>query len=298
MKKIVITGAQGLLGEACCRLLKDDYLIIPLTRADVDLSDTIKLSETLSRLEFDFLINNAAMSGLEQCLDQPEKAMQVNSTAPRVMAEICHQKGSKMLQVSTDYVLEGRKNIIHEEASRTHGSGVYSKTKLAAEQAVMQACENSVIGRVSWLFGYGRETFVDQVVNTALAGERACYIWDKFSVPNFSDDLVPVLSELLESTLKGVVHLTNDGIPESWFSYASKIMLIATKLGIVNADLSLIDKSNLDDITFFRQDRPRFTAMRPKRLSEELNTRVRNWEDGVKEYLLRKYENSLTNKEF
>jgi dTDP-4-dehydrorhamnose reductase len=73
MKKIVITGAQGLLGEACCRLLKDDYLIIPLTRADVDLSDTIKLSETLSRLEFDFLINNAAMSGLEQCLDQPEK---------------------------------------------------------------------------------------------------------------------------------------------------------------------------------------------------------------------------------
>jgi dTDP-4-dehydrorhamnose reductase len=66
----------------------------------------------------------------------------------------------------------------------------------------------------------------------------------------------------------------------------------------VNADLSLIDKTNLDDITFFRQDRPRFTAMRPKRLSEELNTKVRNWEDGVKEYLLRKYENSLTNKEF
>jgi dTDP-4-dehydrorhamnose reductase len=238
------------------------------------------------------------MSGLEQCLDLPEKAMLVNTAAARVMAEICHKKGSKMLQVSTDYVLDGRENIIHEETSRTRVSGVYSETKLAAEQAVMQACENSLIGRVSWLFGYGRETFVDQVVNTALAGERACYIWDKFSVPNFCDDLVPVLSELLESDLKGVVHLTNDAVPETWFSYAEKIMRIAMNLGILNDDLSLIDKNNLDDITFFRQDRPRYTAMRPKRLSEELNTRVRNWEFGLKEYLIKKYENSLTNKEF
>jgi dTDP-4-dehydrorhamnose reductase len=278
--------------------LKGDYLLIPLSRAEIDLSNAGDLSDVLSGLEFDFLINSAAMSGLEQCLDRPEIAAQVNTDAPRIMAEICHQRGAKMIQISTDYVLDGRENVIHEETSRTRGSGVYSQTKLAAEHAVMHACENSVIGRVSWLFGYGRETFVDQVVNTALKGEQACYIWDKFSVPNFSDDLVPVISELLESELMGVVHLTNDAEPETWFTYAEKVMQTAINLGILNDNSSLIDKNNLDDITFFKQERPRYTAMKPKRLSEELNTRVRNWEFGVREYLLRKYENSLTNKKF
>lgn len=297
MKRIVITGAQGLLGEACYRLLKDEYEVITLTRDEVDLTDAGKLSDLLSGLEFDFLINTAAMSGLEQCLDQPEKAEQVNTDAPRIMAEICHQKGAKMLQISTDYVLDGRENIIHDETSRTRGSGVYSKTKLAAEQAVMQGCEDSIIGRVSWLFGYGRETFVDQVVNTARAGEQASYIWDKFSVPNFSDDLVTVMSQLLESELTGIVHLTNDAEPETWFSYAEKVTRIAIDLGILNDDLNLTDKSNLDDITFFKQERPRHTAMLPKRLSEELNVRVRNWQYGVREYLLRKHGNPLTNKE-
>ena len=294
MKRIVIIGGKGLLGEACTRLLKDEYLVTSLTRTDVDLADSNKLSDVLNGLEFDFLINCAAMSGLEQCLGHPEKAMQINTNAPRIMAEICNHKGSKMMQISTDYVLDGRKNIIHDENSNTRGSGIYSQTKLAAEQAVMQACEKSVIGRVSWLFGYGRETFVDQVVNTALAGERACYIADKFSVPNFSDDLVPVIRELLESELTGVVHLTNDAEPESWYSYAEKVLQVALSLGLLNKGLNLIDRSNLEEITFFKQERPRYTAMKPRRLSEELNTRVRNWESGVREYLSRKYENSLT----
>lgn len=296
MKRIVITGAHGLLGEACCRLLKADYAVLPFTRSVVDLSDLQKLSDVLSGIEFDFLINTAAMSGLEQCLDQPESAEKVNADAPRLMAEICQNIGAKMLQISTDYVLDGRENRMHDESSPTRGSGVYSQTKLAAEQSVMQACENSIIGRVSWLFGYGRETFVDQVVNNALRGERVSYIGDKFSVPNFSDDLVPAMCALLESDLTGIVHLTNDAEPESWYSYAGKVLNTARSLGIVNNDMSVIDESKLDDISFFRQERPRYTAMKPRRLSEEFNIKVRNWEDGMRDYLLWKAGNSLTNK--
>jgi dTDP-4-dehydrorhamnose reductase len=298
MRTIVITGAKGLLGEACCRLLKDDYLLIPLTRADVDFTNTGELSDVLSRLKFDYLINNAAMSGLEQCLDHPEIAMQVNVVAPKMMAEICDQKSAKMLQISTDYVLDGRANKVHDEFSQTRESGVYSKTKIASELAVTEACENSIIGRVSWLFGYGRETFVDQVMNTALRGDQACYIWDKYSIPNFCDDLVPVMSELLESKITGVVHLSNDADPETWFSYAEKVIKIAIDLGILNECFNSIDQSNLDEIAFFKQERPRYTAMRPRRLLEEATVRVRNWECGVRDYLSRKYENSLTDEKF
>lgn len=296
MKKIIITGAGGLLGEASCRLLAEHYEVIPLSRAEVDLADAGKLSDYLDGLDFDYLINTAAMSGLEQCLDQPETAYQVNTEAPRVLARICQQKGAKMMQISTDYVLDGRENKIHDEASPPRGSGVYSQTKLDAEKLVMQECENSVIGRVSWLFGHGRSTFVDQVIETAQKGERGGYISNKFSVPNFSDYLVPVMSKLLESNLTGIVHLTNDAEPESWFSYAEKIVKNAINLGMLNENLNLLDKKELSDITFFKEERPQYTVMRPKRLSEELSARVENWEAGVRQYLKQKLENSLTNR--
>lgn len=296
MKKIVIIGTNGLLGEACSRLLSDDYEVIPLTRAEVDLADADQLSCLLNHLDFDFLINTAAMSGLEACLDNPELAEQVNTAAPRVMAEICQQKGAKMMQVSTDYVLDGRENVIHEETSATRASGVYSRTKLEAEQAVMQVCEDSVIARVSWLFGHGRATFVDHVINTALAGEVGCYISDKLSVPNFCDFLVPVMGELLESDAKGVIHLTNDADAESWFSYAEKIIQVAINLGMLNNNSNLLVQNNMEGNLSFREERPRYTAMRPKRLSEELGLAVRDWKVGLERYLRQKSENSLTNK--
>ncbi len=296
MKKIVITGAKGLLGEACCRLFSNDYEVFALTRADIDLADIDQLPGLLRGMEFDYLVNTAAMSGLEHCLDEPELAKKVNRDAPRVMAEICHERGAKMLQVSTDYVLDGREDVVHEESSETRGSCVYSATKLAAEKLVLEACENSVIGRVSWLFGRGRATFVDQVMNTALAGERGSYISDKYSVPNFSDFLVPVMGRVLESNIQGIVHLTNNSEAESWYSYAEKIIGIAINLGMLNDNFDIIDKNKLDEISFFREERPRYTAMRPKRLSEELNVEVGNWEEGVRCYLKQKSENSLTNK--
>lgn len=285
MKRIVITGANGLLGEACCRLLSDDYVVIPVTRADVDFSDLQKLSDFLGGLDFDYMINNAALSGLEQCLENPEIAAKVNMEAPRLMAEICQQKGAKMMQVSTDYVLDGRENKIHGETAPTRASSIYSQTKLGAEHEVMRACEGSIVTRVSWLFGRGRATFVNQVLNSALRGERARYIGDKFSVPNFCDDLVPAMSALLQSELTGVVHLTCDSEPESWFSYAEKIIGIAKSIGLLSEGIVDIGRSKMEDITFFKQERPRYTAMKPIRLANEINLEVRNWEDGLREYL-------------
>ena len=137
---------------------------------------------------------------------------------------------------------------------------------------------------------------MDQVLYSAFLGKRAGYFGDKFSVPNFSDDLVPVMSTLLESNLTGIVHLSNDAAPESWFSYAGKILATARCLGLLNDDLYEIDQSKLDDIGIFRQERPRYTAMKPRRLAEELNLSIRNWELGLREYLSQKPEIPLTDK--
>lgn len=297
MERVVITGANGLLGEALCRILRVNYEVIPLTRTEVDLADSKKLSAYVNELEFDYLINTAAVSGLEQCMDDPEMARLVNAVAPKIMAEICHHKEAKMIQISTDYVLDGSENVYHADNLPTmmRGSSVYSQTKLAAEIAVTETCENSIIARVSWLFGHGRDSFVDQVITTALAGDHAAYISDKFSIPNFSDDLAPVMQSLLDSDLTGIIHLTNDATPESWFTYAEKIIKTAISLGILNDNMRLISKNKLDEIQVFKQERPRYTAMRPRRLLEELNVRVRNWETGLREFLLQKHENSLTN---
>ncbi len=305
MKKILVTGANGLFGEACCRIFQESsgYDVIPMTRADADLADLVSLRKYLNKLEFDVLINTAAMSGLEQCLENPVLASRVNTDAPEVMAEVCRDKGAKMIQISTDYVLDGREEVLHSDLVdfteistrvRTRASGVYSTTKLESEQAVLKASSSHVVARVSWLFGHGRESFVDQVVKAAHAGEIGNYVNDKFSVPNFCDDLVPAVMSIIASDTSGVFHLTNNAEPESWYTYAKKVVEIATNLGVINHCSVEINTQKLVDIQCFKEERPRFTAMLPQRLKEECHFEVENWKNGVRLYLDQKYGNSLT----
>ena len=109
MIRALLTGSTGRLGSAFASLWANDpdVTVRPLTRDDADLSQPDTLREILREHDFDTLINPAAVSGLEECLDQPELAHAVNVQAPTVMAEICQEKCARFIHISTDYVFDG-----------------------------------------------------------------------------------------------------------------------------------------------------------------------------------------------
>jgi len=296
--KIAILGANGLLGEACMRVfaLKTGVEAIGITREDLDLKDQSAVKEYMESQDYDVCIYAAAISGLEDCLENPIDAMKVNALAPEIISSISHEKGAKMVYISTDYVLDGEKECRPDEDAIAAPINAYGKTKREGELRVMEKSPDALVCRVSWLFGRGRSTFVDQVVH---ADREASYIGDKFSVPNYCDDLAQALVELLDrkdgKNASGVLHLVNSAEPESWYSFAKEVVYSANHLGLTKSYSQSILSTDLADAHFFKEARPRHTAMISKRLENEFGVEIMNWKQGLEEYLLWKRDHDLTN---
>lgn len=135
---------------------------------------------------------------------------------------------------------------------------------------------------------------MDQVLSTALTGDEGTYISDKVSVPNFCDDLVNALHGLLEKNATGVLHLSCPSEPESWHSYALKVVKTAQKLGLLNKIEPRINASFLKDAHFFKEQRPKFTAMASERIAEEFGIELPDWQVGLENFLRLYQENRLT----
>lgn len=291
--RVLLTGSTGRLGGAFLSLWGNStdcpYEVVALTRDDVDLSKPDDLRRALERLspEVDVIVNPAAVSGLEECLDHPELAQAVNVEAPRVMAEFCAEKGIRFVHFSTDYVFGGEKEGRKSEDDETGAVNVYGMSKREGELAVLESCPDALICRVSWLFGPAspsRLSHFDHVLNRALTGESQRLIGDKFSMPTFTYDIVRWVEVLLKNQRSGVYHLCNSGEPESWMSYAKKVCLLAQDYGYDTANAELIH-TLIAEATFFREKRPQYTAMLPARISEEGLVWPRHWMEAAKEYL-------------
>lgn len=287
MKTCVVFGSAGLLGEAFCRKLASaDYTLIPVTRAEVDLRDSSDLSHFLDSQSFDLVVNCAGMTGLEQCMDHPEDAKRVNTLAPKIMAEKCERAGAMFVHFSTDYVFDGNREGWVDESDPTNPVNHYGLTKLEGELAVRGACPEALIARVSWIFGQGRASVVEQVLDAVNSDEwPKTYISDKYSIPNYADDLVDICLSLLAKQATGVVHLCSAGPMSSWHMYASEIIKIAKELELLPEDCALPQELLLQDATFFRATRPKWTAMKSSRL-ESMGVNRPDWQDGLRRFLL------------
>lgn len=284
--KVSVFGSAGLLGEALVRHYRDlGKEVVAYTRADVDLSLAESVEEVLARDSSDLLLNAAGMTGLEACLDDPEGAHKVNVLAPALMAQNCQRKGSQFVHFSTDYVFSGAEAKVLTESDTPSPINVYGETKLAGETKVLEANSDALVCRVSWLFGQGRKGFVDQVVASTLADLSQEYIADKWSVPNFTDDLAEMCHQLVMKRASGVVHLCSTGGNVSWHEYALEVLKQMQELQLSMTEGKTITPSEMDSIAAFRAKRPRHTCLISERLYDEFGVQPRDWKKGLRTFL-------------
>lgn len=282
--KYLVIGAGGLLGEAFVRILAEggEHEVVGLVRADVDLCDEGKLERILSELKFNVLINCAGLTGLEACLDNSDLARAVNVEAPRVMARVCGDVGARFVHFSTDYVFSGDDVEELDETCEVRAINDYGVSKEEGEREVLEMNSDALIARVSWVFGRGRRQFVDQVIENAQS-TGVEYIGDKWSVPNYADDLVAMTLGCLEHSMDGVVHLVSSGGGVSWHEYALAVLELGREVGILDEGYELPNESRMSEVQAFRAKRPVNTVMISNRM-EWLKTDF-GWRDGIRRYL-------------
>ena len=166
-KRIVIIGAGGRLGAALQREYRGKFDVFGLDRTQLDVADGKRIADLIGPLQFDVLINAAALTNVDYCETNRDEAFRINAEAPRLLAEICRDKGAKLIHISTDYVFDGDKREPYTEEDEARPISVYGESKRAGEENVLAVQDRHLVVRVSWVFGPDRPSFIDAVIKRA-----------------------------------------------------------------------------------------------------------------------------------
>ncbi|MBE6364742.1 MAG: dTDP-4-dehydrorhamnose reductase [Lentisphaerae bacterium] len=225
-EKILLTGGNGMLGRTICRILGDRFEIVPTDLPDVDITKVDSLVNAVEKYSPVAVIHCAAMTAVDKCESEKEKAFLLNQQGTANVAEVCRHAGIRLLAISTDYVFDGSSAEAYSEYDPANGGNtVYGQSKFAGEEAIRKIYpENSLICRISWLYGFGGPSFLHTML--ALADGRhpeLKVVADQVGNPTSAVSVAHKLGELLQHPeINGTIHLTCEG-EASWYEFAVEI---------------------------------------------------------------------------
>jgi len=238
---VLVTGGDGQVGRALRPLLPSARYA---TREELDVTDQGRANDAIA--DVDMVVHLAAMTDVDRCEREPRLAEEVNGTGSRNVAAAARSAGARVIGVSSDYVFDGTATGEYSEADQPRPLSVYGRTKLAGEQALLEASENTVI-RTSWVYGDGRN-FIRTILRAAAAGRALAVVDDQLGRPTAADDLARAIVHLLSIEPPRLVHVTGDGPPTSWAGVA-ELSLAAAGLAVPVEHVSTIEYGRRMDST-------------------------------------------------
>lgn len=278
--KIVITGCDGQLGKEIVKQLNREEKIsgnelFALNRLKLDISDFNNVNKYISSIKPDVVINCAAFTKVDLCEDEIELAYKINSIGPKNLSICCEKVNAKLVQISTDYVFDGKNKNLYREDDITNPQSVYGKSKLLGEKYVQDFCSKYFIIRTAWLYGDGNN-FVNTMLKLSESKDEINVVNDQIGTPTSTVDLAKVILKLIYTENYGLYHGTNKGYC-SWYDFAKKIFEIKKidiKVNPINSE-EYISKVK----------RPQYSVLDNFLLRIINLDEFRNWEDALYEYL-------------
>lgn len=241
--RIAVLGAAGQLGRDLCTRLQGE--VVPLTRADADLTRAAELRSRLDAVRPDVVVNCAAYNLVDRAEAEPEAAFAVNAWGVRELAAYCGERDALLVHFSTDHVfgLDSQRNTPWREDEAPGPGSVYGLSKLAGEYVVRARCLRHLVIRTCGLYGQPGQggkggNFVRTMLRLAEQGKPLRVVGDQVCTPTATTDLAEAVATLLTRGATGLFHLTNAGAC-SWYDFACAIFAISG----VGADVTSISSA-------------------------------------------------------
>lgn len=219
--KILVTGANGMLGQDLCPILEDVGAFVIET--DVDTLDITKgdaVEQALTEIHPDMVIHCAAYTNVDKAEDELETAKLINVTGTENIAKICGKLDIPLVYISTDYVFDGTKTEPYTPDDMPNPLNNYGLTKLQGEEAVKTHCTKYYIARTSWLYGHYGKNFVETMISLAEKAELKV-VDDQIGCPTWTVELANGILKLLSKPY-GTYHICGSG-STSWYGFAQEI---------------------------------------------------------------------------
>ena len=226
----MILGGDSQLGRAISKHLAFEGIdFISLNRAQLDVTNRKAIERCFASESPDVVLNTAAWTNVDSAEMNEDEAFQINALGPKYLAEACSMSGSKLIQISTDYVFSGMATFPWSEASELSPVSAYGRTKASGEQFVsMLYPNNTFIVRTAWLYSPWGKNFVKTILRIALNEKREVeVVSDQVGQPTSALDLSKQICDLIDSDAHpGIFHGTNSG-EVSWFELARRIFQLS-----------------------------------------------------------------------
>ena len=274
---VLVVGAAGQLGEATAARLAAEHRVIPLVRADLDVTRFTDVITHLRSINPDVVINCAGYNHVDQAQNDQEAVMNANAFAVRALARAAAETNALLVHYSSDFVFAGTAAMPYTEADRPEPQSVYAQSKLLGEWMAADAPQHYVL-RVESLFGGPkRRSSIDRIADAVRSGADAPVFVDRVVSPSFVNDVVDATRHLLRTRPAfGTYHCVNSG-HATWLDVGREI---ARLLGKSDQSLKPV---RVKDVSL-PAPRPQYAALSNAKLAAT-GFVMPTWQDAIARYL-------------
>jgi dTDP-4-dehydrorhamnose reductase len=304
MKKILITGSNGLLGQKLVALLvnKPDIELIATAKgqnrasilegydyASMDITSENEVLEVIGTYRPDVIIHTAAMTNVDQCETERDLCWQMNVKAVEYLVKACEPIDCFLVHLSTDFIFDGEAGPYDENAT-AHPISYYGDSKWAAERLLLDSKIRWAIARTVLVYGIvhdmSRTNIILWVKKSLEEGKNIKVVTDQFRTPTLAEDLAMGCWLIAEKEAKGI------------YNISGKDLLTPYDMAIKTADFFKLDKSliSMADSSTFSQPakRPPKTGFIIDKAISLLGYQPRSFEQGI-EIVAHQFEEAKKN---
>lgn len=296
MLNILVTGSNGQLGSEIRELVdvstvtgeaeathpREKTQFFFTDRTTLDITDPHAITNFVNSNNINVIINCAAYTAVDKAESDEIIADKINHLAVKYLAQISKEKNIKLIHISTDYVFDGTNHMPYKEDDQVNPNGVYGKTKLDGETAMIAINPaNSIIIRTSWVYSSFGANFVKTMLRLGKEKESLGVIFDQVGTPTYARDLAKAILEIMPKIHNDKIEIynyTNEGVL-SWYDFAKEIMRMSKSTCQVNP---IETKEYPTPAT-----RPHYSLLNKSKIKKEFNIIIPYWKDSLDECLKR-----------
>lgn len=221
--KIMVTGANGMLGQDLCPILDEiGAFVLPTDINNLDITDETACMDFVKNTHPDIIIHCAAYTNVDKAESEKETAFKINEKGTENIAKAAANSGALMVYISTDYVFDGSKDTPYLPKDKVNPLSVYGKSKLSGEEVVRKLCPKHYITRTSWLYGHFGKNFVETMISLADKPELKV-VNDQIGCPTWTVAWCHGVLKLIGTQKPyGTYHVCGSG-QTSWYGFAKEI---------------------------------------------------------------------------
>ncbi|MCG8670462.1 MAG: dTDP-4-dehydrorhamnose reductase [Pseudomonadales bacterium] len=274
MAIVLVTGGEGQLGQELKQHVPQGHDLVSLSKSQLDITQDEQIAAAFERYQPDWIINAAAFTDVEASESNVELVQTINVEAVKSLLAYANKFQARFLQISTDYVFDGKSSEPYKEDDKTKPMNVYGDSKLKAEGIVL--AEKGLVVRTSWLYSSHHKNFLDTMLRLFENQKEVKVVNDQVGTPTNAASLAKILFRLIDQNADGIFHWSG-GLVMSWYDFACQIHGLALDKGLVSVGAKVVP---VDSQGFPQKaKRPAWSPLSRKKCCDFLDLEPNAWRE-------------------